>query len=404
MNRNLRKLHPYPFERLSELKSGIQPPSHLDHISLSIGEPKHSAPNFVKKILRDSIDDISRYPTTKGSLELREAISSWLEARFQLTPGSINPDTNVLPVCGTREAIFSFTQAAIDNNLSQKDPLVVIPNPFYQIYEGASILASAEVHLLSCGAREYFKPDFERVAPEIWERCQLLQLCSPGNPTGAIIEPKQMELLIELADRYDFIISSDECYSEVYLNEAKPPIGLLQVCKDLGRHCYSRCVVFHSLSKRSNLPGLRSGFVAGDQNLIECFLKYRTYHGSSMSLPVQKASIAAWSDELHTIENRSLYREKFNTVTAILGSCMNFPEPEASFYLWPETPIDDLEFSVKLYAQQNVTVLPGQFLSRETVDGNPGRNRIRLALVAQSDECLEAALRIKQFVASIAQD
>ena len=401
MNSNLQKLQPYPFERLRKLKSGIIPPQHLTHISLSIGEPKHSPPEFVKRALTDSIDDISRYPTTIGSTELREVLGSWLESRFQLKPGSINPDKNILPVCGTREAIFSFTQAALNRSSSGETPLVVTPNPFYQIYEGATILASAEVHLLSCGASEQFKPDFSAVSPEIWERCQLLQLCSPGNPTGALIEPDQMELVIKLADKYDFIIASDECYSEIYLDENRPPVGLLQVCKDLGRDNYSRCVVFHSLSKRSNLPGLRSGFVAGDNKLIEQFLKYRTYHGCSMSLPIQKASIAAWSDELHTIENRSVYRKKFAAVTSILEECLDFPEPKASFYLWPETPIDDLEFTTQLYAQQNVTVLPGQFLSRASANENPGRNRVRMALVAQVDECLEAALRIKQFVSSI---
>ena len=401
MNSNLQRLQPYPFEQLAKLKNGIIPPQHINHISLSIGEPKHPAPDFVKRVLADSIDDISRYPTTKGSAELREVIGSWLETRFQLKPGSVNPDINILPVCGTREAIFSFTQATLNKGSSGKTPLVITPNPFYQIYEGATILASAEVHLLSCGAKEQFKPDFSAVSADIWQRCQLLQLCSPGNPTGALIEPDQMELVIELADKHDFIIASDECYSEVYLDEDRPPVGLLQVCKDLGRDNYSRCVVFHSLSKRSNLPGLRSGFIAGDNKLIQQFLKYRTYHGCSMSLPVQKASIAAWRDELHTIENRSLYREKFTAVTSILGECLDFPEPRASFYLWPETPIDDLEFTTQLYAQQNVTVLPGQFLSRATANENPGRNRVRMALVAQADECLEAALRIKQFVSSI---
>ena len=401
MNSYLSKLHPYPFERLAHLKSGITPPADLSHISLSIGEPKHPAPEFVKQALINNIQSIDQYPTTRGTSELRETISGWLEDRFNLEPGSINYEHQVLPVCGTREAIFAFTQATISNEDSDAQPLVVAPNPFYQIYEGAALLAGAQPHYLDCDPRQGFIPDLSAVPEEIWQRCQLLQLCSPGNPTGAVMSLEQMQYALELADRYDFVVASDECYSEVYLNESTPPPGLLQACQQLGRHDYARCVVFHSLSKRSNLPGLRSGFVAGDQSLIEHFFSYRTYHGCSMSIPVQKASIAAWKDENHTIENRALYRHKFGAVTEILGTCMDFPEPHASFYLWPKTPIDDVDFAQQLFAQQNVTLLPGQFLSRPSATGNPGQNRVRMALVANTQECVEAALRIKQFIRSL---
>jgi N-succinyldiaminopimelate aminotransferase len=401
MNTDLSKLHPYPFERLADLKSGIHPPTHLSHISLSIGEPKHPAPDFVKQTLIDNIESIGRYPTTRGTSELRQAISEWLEKRFDLKLGSIDYDTQVLPVCGTREAIFAFTQASISRDDMGALPLVVTPNPFYQIYEGAAILAGAQPYYLDCNPAEDFIPDLSAVPIEAWERCQLLQLCSPGNPTGAVMSLAQMQHAIELADRYDFIVASDECYSEVYLNESAPPPGLLQACEQLGRNDYSRCVVFHSLSKRSNLPGLRSGFVAGDKTLIQSFFSYRTYHGCSMSLPVQKASIAAWQDESHTIKNRALYRDKFNAVTEILTTCMDFPDPQASFYLWPKTPIDDIDFAQQLFAQQNVTLLPGQFLSRPGANVNPGQNRVRMALVASAEECVEAALRIKQFISSL---
>ena len=401
MNSLLMKLHPYPFERLANLKLGINPPDHLSHISLSIGEPTHPAPEFVKQALINNIQSIGRYPTTRGTSELRKAISDWLETRFNLEQGSVDHETQVLPVCGTREAIFAFTQASVSRGGSVSQPLVVAPNPFYQIYEGAAILAGAQPHYLECDSNQGFIPDLSAVPEEIWQRCQLLQLCSPSNPTGAVMSLEEMQHAIELADRYDFVIASDECYSEVYLNESAPPPGLLEACHQLGRNDYARCVVFHSLSKRSNLPGLRSGFVAGDQSLIKHFFSYRTYHGCSMSLPIQKASVAAWQDEHHTIENRALYRHKFDAVTEILGTCMDFPEPHASFYLWPKTPIDDVDFAQQLFAQQNVTLLPGQFLSRPTKTGNPGQNRVRMALVASSEECVTAALRIKQFVSSL---
>ena len=401
MNANLGLLQAYPFQRLNELKAGITPPAHLTHISLSIGEPRHPAPEFVKQALTESIDKLSHYPSTRGSIELRTSISQWLEQRFHLSKDSLDPESHVLPVCGTREAIFAFTQAVVSPNEGPAKPVVITPNPFYQIYEGSAILAGAEPYLLDCNADNGFIPDLDTVPQAIWERCQLLQLCSPGNPTGAVMTIAQMQHAVHLADQYDFVIASDECYSDIYLDESKPPPGLLEACKTMGRHDYDRCVVFHSLSKRSNLPGLRSGFVAGDKAILSQFLNYRTYHGCSMSLPVQIASTAAWKDETHTIENRTLYREKFLAVTDILRGCMTFPEPQASFYLWAETPIDDQQFAKQLYSQQNVTLLPGQFLSRPTPNANPGLNRVRIALVAEIAECIEAAHRIKEFIISI---
>ncbi|MDG1311827.1 MAG: succinyldiaminopimelate transaminase [Porticoccaceae bacterium] len=399
MNSNLQLLHPYPFEKLKQLKAGIEPPADLSHIALSIGEPKHPAPEFVKQRLRDSIDKLALYPTTSGSLELRKSIGHWLEQRFSLPAQSVDPERNVLPVAGTREALFAFTQAAIDS--SDSGPIVVSPNPFYQIYEGAALLAGAELHYLNCESELGFIPNLNQMPEDVWRRCQLLQICSPGNPTGAVMSLAQYQQAMELADKYDFILSSDECYSEVYLDEQKPPLGLLDACQQLGRHDFRRCVVFHSLSKRSNLPGLRSGFIAGDGELLKDFLKYRTYHGCAMSLPVQEASIAAWGDETHVLENRALYREKFAAVTEILRSKLEFTEPNASFYLWPKTPIDDAEFARGLFAQQNVTILPGQYLARSTDNGNPGQNRVRMALVADIKECIEAARRIAHYVDSL---
>lgn len=395
MNPNLQVLYPYPFQRLSQLKANIEAPSHLDPISLSIGEPKHPAPNFVKQALKHSLDDLARYPTTRGTQELRGAIADWLAERFSLH--AIDKETQVLPVAGTREALFAFTQAVIDKSGTEK-PLVVCPNPFYQIYEGAALLAGADMHYLNCEAQTGFKPDLNAVPAEIWKKCQLLQLCSPGNPSGATLSLNDYKLALELADKYNFVVSNDECYSEIYSDEDNPPLGLLAACKQLGRDDYKRCVVFHSLSKRSNLPGLRSGFVAGDQALIADFFNYRTYHGCALSLPVQQASIAAWQDETHVIENRQLYREKFSAVTAILKPVLPVTIPEGSFYLWPETPIDDIQFSQDLFASENLTVLPGQFLSRTTEYGNPGSRRIRMALVAPIAECIEAAERLVRFV------
>jgi N-succinyldiaminopimelate aminotransferase len=400
MNPYFDYLQPYPFEKLKELKANTKTNAALKPILLSVGEPKHPAPDFVKQTLMDAIDGLANYPSTKGIIELRETIASWLTKRFSLTSATIDAETNVLPVAGTREALFAFTQAIINNTATDK-PLVVCPNPCYQIYEGAALLAGADTHYLNCNSEDGFIPDLDKVPKAVWQRCQLLQLCAPGNPTGATLSLAYYKKAFELADKYDFIVSNDECYSELYRDEENPPLGILEACQKLGRDQFERCIVFHSLSKRSNLPGLRSGFVAGSAKLLDFFFRYRTYHGCALSLPVQKASIAAWGDEAHVEENRKLYKQKFDTVGAILGGVLDFNIPSAGFYLWPKTPIDDEVFARDLYTQENVTVLPGSFISRSTSDGNPGVNRIRLALVPNLSDCIEAAERIKRFTLSL---
>ncbi len=395
MNNDLQQLHPYPFEKLAALKAAVNPPADLPHIALSIGEPKHQPPSFVLQTLAQSLGQIAQYPTTKGLPDLRQAIADWATRRFKLKNGSLTAEHHILPVNGTREALFAFAQTVVDR---RQKPLVVSPNPFYQIYEGATVLAGAEPYFLACTRSNNFIPDFDAVDPAIWERCQLLFICSPGNPTGAVMSSEQMQRLIALADKYNFVIASDECYSELYFDEAKPPVGLLQACADMGRDDFSRCVVFHSLSKRSNLPGLRSGFIAGDAKLLEKFLLYRTYHGGAMPAPTQLASITAWRDEVHVQENRLAYREKFSAVLDILDGVLEVSAPDAGFYLWPHTPVNSEIFAQKLYAQKNITLLPGSYLSR-TIDGvNPGENHVRMALVAPLAECIEAAKRIKNFM------
>lgn len=397
MNPDLAKLQPYPFEKLTKLKAQVTAPEHLSPIALSIGEPKHPAPQFVLDCLTDNLSRVENYPTTAGLPKLRQAISEWLCRRFKLS--ALDATSQVLPVNGTREAIFAFTQAVVDR--TQIDTLVISPNPFYQIYEGAAYLAGATPHFLPCLAENNFMPDYDTVSVETWQKCQLLFLCSPGNPTGAVIQFDTLKKLIELSDKYDFVIASDECYSEIYIDDQQPPIGLLEACEILGRRDYKNCVVFHSLSKRSNLPGLRSGFIAGDQQLIKPFLLYRTYHGCAMSVHTQLASIAAWNDEQHVADNRRAYSEKFKQFIEIVSPVMQVTQTDASFYLWLETPINEEEFAQKLFAQQHITVLPGSYLSR-TVDGiNPGHNRVRIALVAPVSECIEAAKRIKQFVETL---
>jgi N-succinyldiaminopimelate aminotransferase len=401
MNPDLQKLQPYPFEKLTALKAQVSPNNSLSPIALSIGEPKHPAPPFVTQCLKDNISKVENYPTTKGLPVLRETIAQWLKQRFGLT--HISSEHQILPVNGTREALFSFTQAVIDRS---KNGLVVSPNPFYQIYEGAVYLAGAQPHFLPCLEEKGFNPDFDAVSDEIWQQCQLLFLCSPGNPTGAVLDLATLTKLIALADKHDFIIASDECYSEIFVEDKSAPIGLLEACQSIGRHDYSRCMVFHSLSKRSNLPGLRSGFVAGDANLLKPFLLYRTYHGCAMPIQTQLASVAAWNDEKHVEENRRQYSLKFKAVIGILNDPslagkIEVKQTDASFYLWAKTEIDEEHFARQLYAQQHVTVLPGSYLSR-TVDGiNPGKNRVRLALVASVEECIEAAERIKHFVQNL---
>jgi N-succinyldiaminopimelate aminotransferase len=396
MNPDLQRLQPYPFERLAALKQGVEPPAALEHIALSIGEPKHPTPSFISEELITHLHGLSSYPTTRGDRPLRETIAGWLERRFGLV--GVDADSQVLPVNGTREALFAFAQAVVDRSAA---PLVMMPNPFYQIYEGAALLAGAEPYFLNTTADTGFLPDFDAVPDDVWRRCQLLYLCSPGNPTGAVMDTPTLQKVIELAERHDFIVASDECYSEIYFDEDTPPAGLLGAAAAMGNTAFRRCVVFHSLSKRSNAPGLRSGFVAGDADVLREFLRYRTYHGCAMAPPVQAASRRAWDDEDHVRHNRDLYRQKFDTVLDILQPVLEVERPGAGFYLWPRTPIDDQEFARGLFARHNVTVLPGSYLSRTAHGLNPGQNRIRMALVAPLDECRDAALRIRRHIDSL---
>lgn len=395
MNHALNQLQPYPFEKLRALLSGVTAAADKRAIALSIGEPKHSSPAFVKQALADNLDQMAVYPTTQGIAALREAVAQWCERRFQVPAGWLDPARHVLPVNGTREALFAFTQTVAQRDV---DGLVVSPNPFYQIYEGAALLAGTKPHYLPCLDQNGFNPDFDAVSADVWQRCQILFLCSPGNPTGALVPLATLKKLIALADEYDFVIAADECYSELYFDEDAPPPGLLTACAELGRSDFKRCVVFHSLSKRSNLPGLRSGFVAGDADILKAFLLYRTYHGCAMPVQTQLASIAAWQDEAHVRANRDLYREKFDAVLDILTPVLDVKRPDGSFYLWAKVPMDDAQFCRELFEQEHVTVVPGSYLSRE-VDGlNPGAGRVRMALVAPLSECVEAAQRIRQFL------
>ena len=389
MNPDLQRLQPYPFEKLRQLLAPYSAPENLDPINLGMGEPRHPAPDFVRTALTEKLDLLANYPATRGIPELRTAIADWLRRRFQLA--AMDPESQVLPVAGTREALFAIAQACIDRSCN---PLVLSPNPFYQIYEGAALLAGAELQFLDCRAGNNMQPDFDSVSEESWQRCQLLYLCSPGNPTGAVLSQDTLQKLIDLARVHDFIIASDECYSEIYPDEDAPPPGLLQACASGDNPDYRNCVVFHSLSKRSNLPGLRSGFVAGDAKLLERFLLYRTYQGCALPLQHQWASALAWQDEEHVRENRALYRVKFDSVLEILSDAMPVTRPEAGFYLWPETPGSDTEFAAGLFQEQALTVLPGSFLGRDSGSGNPGEQRIRMALVAGIEECVEAAHRI----------
>jgi len=395
MNPNLDRLHPYPFEKLAKLKAGISTPEHLRPISLGIGEPKHPSPEFVKQVIADNLDKLANYPTTKGTDELRTAIADWATRRFQLEAGSLSPADNIVPVNGTREGIFSLVQSVVAGSDSAT---VVSPNPFYQVYEGAALLAGATPIYLPCDGSNGFIPDFGAVPDSVWQDCQILFLCSPGNPSGAVMPRETLIQVIKLADKHDFIVASDECYSELYPDENQPPEGLLQTCAAIGRNDFARCIVFHSLSKRSNLPGLRSGFVAGDASVLKGYLKYRTYHGCAMPIHNQLASVAAWQDEAHVVENRTAYRAKFEAVVPILREVMDVEFPDAGFYLWPVTPMDDETFARELSAQQAVHVLPGRYLSRTVEGHNPGEHRVRMALVAPLEECVEAARRIVDFV------
>ncbi|NBS47771.1 MAG: succinyldiaminopimelate transaminase [Betaproteobacteria bacterium] len=399
MNPLLARLQPYPFERLRKLFEGITPNPQFRPISLGIGEPRHPTPAFISQALCDAAlgGGLATYPATAGEPALRQACAAWLERRYGLR---VDAATQVLPVSGSREALFSFAQTVIDPApVHGQSPVVVCPNPFYQIYEGAALLAGADPFYAPSDPARNFAVDWDRVPDEVWARTRLLYVCSPGNPTGAVMPLGEWEKLFALSDRHGFVIASDECYSEIYFRD-EAPLGGLQAAHTLGRTDFRRLVAFTSLSKRSNVPGMRSGFVAGDASLIKPYLLYRTYHGAALSPAVQAASIAAWGDEAHVVENRHLYREKFATITPMLASVLDVDLPDAGFYLWAAVGEDDATFARDLFAQYNVTVLPGSYLARASGGFNPGSGRIRMALVAQTAECTEAAQRIVQFVQS----
>ena len=401
MNPRLTSLQPYPFEKLSALLGGVVPPA-LPPIRLSIGEPQHATPSFVRSAVVEHLDGLSSYPATAGLDALRESIAAWFGRRYALP--SLEATSQVLPVNGTREALFAFAQAVVDT--SSRGPLVVSPNPFYQIYEGAALLAGAELRFLNQTADRGFTLDLDSLTDDEWRRTQLLYVCSPGNPTGRVLALDEWQTLFERADRYGFVIASDECYSEIYPDDQSPPLGGLEAAWRLGRTDFRGLVVFTSLSKRSNVPGLRSGAVAGDATLLRQFLLYRTYHGCAMGLAVQHASVAAWNDEAHVIENRTRYREKFSAVLPILERVMHAQQPDAGFYVWAGVPHvkdgtstlgDDETFARDLFAATHVTVLPGRYLARQAHGANPGLGRVRIALVPDIGECVEAATRIAEF-------
>jgi N-succinyldiaminopimelate aminotransferase len=399
MNPLLASLQPYPFERLRQLFAGVTPPPQLAHISLGIGEPKHATPQFIKDALIDSLDTaLSGYPATSGELRMREACAQWLKRRYRI---DINAASQVLPVNGSREALFALAQAVLDP--TRKGARVISPNPFYQIYEGATLLSGAEPYYVANTADNNFAANWDDVPEDVWATTQLLFVCSPGNPTGKIMPLEEWKRLFELSEKYGFVIASDECYSEIYFRD-EPPLGGLEAASILGYKDFKRLIAFTSLSKRSNVPGLRSGFVAGDAAILKDFLLYRTYHGCAMSGVVQAASIAAWNDEAHVLENRNLYRTKFAQVTPVLAEVMDVKLPDASFYLWAGVPEawnqSDTDFARELYAAEHVTVLPGSFIGRTAQGQNPGQGRVRMALVAETAECLEAAHRIARFIRS----
>ncbi len=391
-------LQQYPFEKIRQLTADVRANDRLRHIPLSLGEPKHAPPDFVISALRDAqtlASSLATYPATKGSDDLREAIANWLTRRFGV---SVDPGTEVLPVNGTREALFSIAQALLSGTAGSR---VVIPNPFYQIYEGAALLAGATPYFVNNDSSQGYQQDFSSIPETVWQATELVYLCSPGNPTGHIMPQTQQQQLIELAHRYDFYIAADECYSELYFDTAAPQ-SLLSASDAMGNPGYQRCIVFHSLSKRSNLPGLRSGFVAGDADLLRSYLQYRTYHGCALPPHHQLASTLAWRDEQHVVDNRALYARKFAAVSAILGPHYDLRQPAGGFYHWLPVPVEDTTFCRELLHQQNVTVMPGSFLARDTASGNPGANHVRIAWVATLDDCVEAAQRLADFARSLA--
>lgn len=395
MNPNLNLLQPYPFQRLRDLFQGLTPNPAFDHVNLSIGEPKHATPTIISEALAKNLSGLASYPTTIGIPALREAINEWLQRRYKIP--ALNIDKAILPVNGSREALFAFAQAVIDTNVAEQ-PVVISPNPFYQIYEGAAFLAGAQPYFVNTTPENDFAMDLTQVPVDILKRTQLVFVCSPGNPSGKVMDIDAWKTLFELSDQYGFVIASDECYSEIYFDENHPPVGALQAAHQLGRD-FSRVVMFSSLSKRSNVPGMRSGFVAGDADIVEKFALYRTYHGCAMNPAVQAASIVAWNDEAHVIHNRALYSEKFNAVTPVLQQVWQKTQlPDAAFYLWINTEQDDTAVAKQLYQALNITVLPGSFLAREAHGINPGKGFIRMALVASTKETICAANRIKQYI------
>lgn len=394
MNPHLQRLQPYPFQRLASLLADVEP-APLTPINLGIGEPQHAPPALIREELERQTEGLGRYAATAGTPALRGTIAEWLQQRFGLDPGSVDPERHVLPVAGTREALFAIAQAVAGG---RPGTCVAMPNPCYQIYEGAALLAGAEPVYLATHADNDHIPDLDAVPAATWDACTLVYTCSPGNPSGRVLPARWQERLLELADRHDFVIAADECYSELYRDEEQPPTGLLQVCRETGRNDFRRCLVFHSLSKRSSAPGLRSGFVAGDAAILADFLRYRTYQGCALPLHVQAASQAAWADEAHVVHNRRRYREKFAEALAILGPVMDVSAPEAGFYLWPKTPVGDETFARELFREANVRVLPGRYLGRGEGDANPGANRVRMALVPEEAECTEALWRIRHFI------
>jgi N-succinyldiaminopimelate aminotransferase len=394
MNPAFDQLQSYPFQKLAALTGGVTPDPQLKAISLHIGEPKHPTPEFIKRALTDNLAGLANYPTTLGGAALRTAIAAWLQRRYGLH--EISAETQIIPVNGSREALFAFAQTVVDRTRTY--PVVVVPNPFYQIYEGAALLAGATPHYLHTLPATNFALDFDQLPDAVWQRTQLVYVCSPGNPTGRVMTLDEWRRLFALSDRYGFVIAADECYSEIYFDEARPPLGALEAAQQCGRGGYPRLVMFSSLSKRSNVPGMRSGFVAGDAEILKKFLLYRTYQGCAMSPPIHAASTAAWQDELHVVENRRLYREKFSAVMRILAEVTEVSMPDAAFYIWLDTRRDDAEFTRELLAAQNVSVLPGSYLAREARGINPGKRFVRIALVASTAECTEAARRMAAYI------